>query len=122
MTSLGFTFLNLVYNTPFKSMNLRDIAHQTLFQTSLLSVLNLIVQELEPKAICLSLNGTNHGLDLTFDVPTVAIDCSNDDFFEVYKQGIGLGCYVSTVFVRGFLLNHCLVVKFRSTLQRMTVL
>lgn len=73
-----------------------------LFQTSLLSVLNLILQELDPKTVCLSMNFSSTDIEpmssLTFETPSIVIDCDNLNFYEVFKQGIGLGCSVSTLF------------------------
>lgn len=73
-----------------------------LFQSSILSVLNLIVQELDPKTVCLSLNFSSTDSEpissLTFETPSIVIDCDNLNFYEVFKQGISLGCSVSTLF------------------------
>lgn len=68
-----------------------------LLQASLVSLLNLIVQELDPKVICLSRDTSLSDIDskLSFEIPTVVINCDSIKFYEVFKQGIEQGCSVS---------------------------
>lgn len=79
-----------------------DLTPQSvLFQTSVISVLNLIIQELDPKSVCLSLNISSSKTELllpelNFEVPSVVMNCDHFSFLQVFKEGIGLGCSVSS--------------------------
>lgn len=82
-------------------MDFVSVSQSALFQTSILSILNLIVQELDPKSICLSMNVSSDNEilpELTFDVPSVVMDCDHINFFNVFKLGIESGCSVSPLF------------------------
>uniref|UniRef100_A0A336MLL3 CSON003528 protein n=1 Tax=Culicoides sonorensis TaxID=179676 RepID=A0A336MLL3_CULSO len=74
------------------------LSHHVVCQASILSVLNLVLTEIEPHSVCIFTNNSNkHDIsmfDMNLEIPSIVINCEDARFIETFKNGIKLGCNV----------------------------